>query len=59
MERESVPNAAAEVDEIARLREDNDALRGSALLWKRLYEGALLQVRQLQTDNRSDSTKTS
>jgi hypothetical protein len=34
--------------EIARLREDNDDLRGSAFYWKRLYEAALRRVNELE-----------
>jgi hypothetical protein len=37
--------------ELQRLREDNEDLRASALLWKKLYEAALTRAREL--DRRS------
>ena len=48
MENDCVSNRAKELEEIARLREDNEALRGSAMLWRRLYEG--MAMRQFQPE---------
>lgn len=59
MENDSVPKAVNELDEIARLREDNEALRGSAMLWRRLYEAAVMRRRPLEPDpDPSDLPKT-
>ena len=47
------PNIAKQLDEIEALREDNEALRGSAVLWRRLYERALLH-RPVVEEKRKD-----
>jgi hypothetical protein len=55
MDSISDPNIAKQLDEIEALREDNEALRGSAVLWRRLYERALRRRRLLDQEREDDS----
>ena len=48
------PNVAKQLDEIEALREDNEALRGSAVLWRRLYERALMHRPVLDEERKDD-----
>jgi hypothetical protein len=55
MDSNSDLNITKQLDEIEALREDNEALRGSAVLWRRLYERALMRRRLLDEERRDDS----
>jgi hypothetical protein len=57
MDNDPVPTTVNELAEIARLREDNEALRESAMLWRRLYERALIRMQQGEADPYDTTSK--
>jgi hypothetical protein len=51
MDDYSARPVVSEIVEIVRLRDDNEALRESAMLWRRLYEGVLTRMQQGEADD--------